>query len=205
MVCKDKQHTTYQIGMIRNASEMLCPAVRNPQTKWKFKDPMSLLLLLCFAPPVIHCKLLTDAMVHQKISNDMTKMALYLLMEAGWEMESIAEALGVSARSIERWEENYFAHSCVKPSQSIMGHPRLLTTDTIEIYRNYFVRIPLFLVKESQYLNHDQLISTTALHKNLQDLTLTHKEWRPNVTMLIVWILNMTMNYTAGVPCLSQS
>ena len=34
--------------------------------------------------------------------------ALYLLMEAGWEMESIPEALGVTA-SIERWEENYGA------------------------------------------------------------------------------------------------
>ena len=138
MVRRDKQHTTYQIGMIRNASETLCPAVRNRRTKWKFKNSTSSLLLLCFSPPVIHCKLLTDAMVHRKISNDMTKRALCLLMEAGWEMESIAEALGVSARSIERWGGNYFAHSCVKPSRSIMGRPKLLTTNTIEKYRNYF-------------------------------------------------------------------
>ena len=37
-------------------------------------------------------------MVHRKIGNDMTERALYLLMEAGWEMESTAEGLGVSTR-----------------------------------------------------------------------------------------------------------
>ena len=49
-------------------------------------------------------------MVHRKISSDIKEGAIYLLMEAGCEMESIAEALGVSARSIERWEENYITH-----------------------------------------------------------------------------------------------
>ena len=49
-------------------------------------------------------------MVHRKISNDMKERAIYLLMKAGWEMESIAEALGMLARSIERWEENYITH-----------------------------------------------------------------------------------------------
>ena len=44
-------------------------------------------------------------------------------------------------------------------------------------------------IKESLALYHEQLISTTALHMNLQDLTLTHKRlkrWRPNTTMVIV-------------------
>ena len=97
VVRKDKKNTTYQIRET-NASETLCPAVRNPRTKRKFKKSMSLSLLLCFPPPVIYCKPLPDAMVHRKIGNDMTERALYLLMEAGWEMESTAEALGVSTR-----------------------------------------------------------------------------------------------------------
>ena len=33
--------------------------------------------------PVIHYKLLSDAMVHRKISNDVKVKAFYLLMEAG--------------------------------------------------------------------------------------------------------------------------
>ena len=135
--------------------------------------------------------MLPDAMVHRKISNDMTERALYLLMEAGWEVESTAEALGVSARTcIERWEENYIAHSCANPPRSFMGRPKLLTADTIEIYRSCFVRIPLFFLTRSRnglLSIYDQLILTTTLHMNLQDLTLTHKRlmrWRLNMTML---------------------
>ena len=46
----------------------------------------------------------------------------------------IAEAFGVSARSIERWEENYTIRGCVNPptSRSIKGHPKLLTADMID-------------------------------------------------------------------------
>ena len=104
-----------------------------------------------FFSPVIHCKILPDAMVHRKISKDMTERALYLLMEAGWEMESTAEALGVSTRThVERWEEKYIAHSSANPPQSFMGCPKLLTADTIEIYRSYFARIPLFFLTRSK-------------------------------------------------------
>ena len=62
--------------------------------------------MLRFAPckPVIHYKLLSDGMVHRKISNEMKDRALYLPMEAGREMESIEEALGVSVGSIEQWK-----------------------------------------------------------------------------------------------------
>ena len=153
---------------------------------------MSSSLLLRFAPPVIHYKLLPDAMVHRKISNDMKERAIYLLMEAGWEMESIAEALGVSARSIERWEENYITHGWANPPRSFMRHPKLLTADTIENIQE-FARILLDVIKEWLALYHDQPISTTALYMNLQDLALTHerlKRWRLNATnpaKMIAW------------------
>ena len=48
MVRKDKQHTTYQIGMSRNASETLCPAVRNPVEIQKF-DVIVAAALFCSA------------------------------------------------------------------------------------------------------------------------------------------------------------
>ena len=51
-----------------------------------------------------------SAMLHQKVSDNMKEMALYLLMEAGWEIESIAVVLGVSVKSIEQWEDNYATH-----------------------------------------------------------------------------------------------
>ena len=88
-------------------------------------------------------------MVHRKISGYMKERALYLLMEAGWEMESIAEALGVPApRSIRRWEEDYTTHGCVKPSQSIIGHPKLLTPDTIENIQELLREDPTLLLDE---------------------------------------------------------
>ena len=78
-----------------------------------------------------HYKALTDSMVHQKISNDMRERALFLPLEAEWEIERIAEALGVLARSIGRLEEKYALHGCVKPLKSIKRRPRLLTGDMI--------------------------------------------------------------------------
>jgi hypothetical protein len=45
-------------------------------------------------------------MVYQRISRDRKERALCLLSEEGWDIECIAVALGVSSRSIERWEAN---------------------------------------------------------------------------------------------------
>ena len=141
--------------------------VQQFRTKRKFKISTSSSLLLCFAPPVIHCKLFPDAVVHGKISNDMTERALYLLKEAGWEMERIAEALGVSARSIERWEDNYITHGCVKPSRSIMRRPKLIW---LRIYRSYLARIPLFLTR-----SRNRLLSIMSNLSRLQPCTWIYK------------------------------
>ena len=71
-------------------------------------------------------------MVYQKISNDRKEQALYLLLEEGWEIERVARALDVSMQSIERWDENYAIHSCVKLFKPNRGRPRLLTGDMID-------------------------------------------------------------------------
>ena len=59
-----------------------------------------------------------------------SKKTLDLLMEAGWKIESITEALGILAKSIEWWEENYTTHGCVKPHKSIKVS--WLTADVID-------------------------------------------------------------------------
>ena len=66
-------------------------------------------------------------MVYQKISDDRKERALYLLLEREWDIERIADALGVSSKSIERWEEDYEVHGCVNPPKLIIGRPRLLS------------------------------------------------------------------------------
>ena len=147
-------------------------------------------------------------MVYQKISNDRKEQALYLLLEEGWEIERVAGALDVSMQSIERWEENYAIHSCVKLFKPNRGRPRLLTgdmIDDIQVIQRLLCEDPSLLldeIKEWLALHHDQPISTTALHLNLRDLALTHKrlkciaaEW--DDAYRTEWILNMTMNYTA--------
>ena len=54
-----------------------------------------------------------------------------------------------------------------------MGHPKLLTADTIENIQE-FARVLLDVITEWLALYHDQPIST-ALYMNLQDLPLTHE------------------------------
>ena len=98
----------------------------------------------------------------------MKERALYLLLDAGWE---IAAALGVS-RSIGRWE------LCFTWLKSIKGRPKLLTGVMIDDIQQILREDPTLLLDEIGEwlaLYHDQPISTTALHINLQDLALTHK------------------------------
>ena len=86
-------------------------------------------------------------MVYQRISNDRKERALYLLLEQGWEIERIVDALAMSEESKYWLRDN----SCCK-------------------------KIPPFsLIRERLALYRDQPISTTALHMNLQDFALTHK------------------------------
>ena len=143
-------------------------------------------------------------MVYWQIINDRKEQALYLLLEEGWEIERVVHALGVSMQSIERWEENYTVHGCVKPFKPTRGHPRLLTGDMIDDIQQLLREDPSLLldeIKEWLTLYHNQPISTTALHLNLWDLTLTHKHLKhvatkQDDTYRTEWILNMTMNYT---------
>jgi transposase len=120
-------------------------------------------------------------MVYQRISRDRKERALYLLLEQGWDINRIAVALGVSSRSIERWEAHYDEHGHINPSTPIMGRPRLLDQVMTDGIHELLAETPSLLLDEiSEWLAiyHDQPISTTALHENLRDLGLTYKRLR---------------------------
>ena len=54
---------------------------------------------------------------------------------------------GVGRAGAEEWED-YTTHGCVKPSQSIIGRPKLLTPDTIENIQELLREDPTFLLDE---------------------------------------------------------
>ena len=144
-------------------------------------------------------------MVYQKISNNRKERALYLLLEQGWDIDWITDALGMLSKSIECWEENYEVHGCVSPPKLIMRCPRLLSANMIDDIQQLLQEDPSLLldkIVEWLALYHNQPISTTALHDNLWDLSLTHKHLKWAATKRddayqTEWIINMTMNYMA--------
>jgi len=145
-------------------------------------------------------------MVYQRISADRKQQALYLFLEEGWEIDHIAEALGVSSRSIERWEKNYEIHGCVNPPTPLRGRPRLLTHRITEELHDLITENPSLLLDEiGEWLAiyHDQPISTAALHDNLKDLGLTYKRLKRIAAerddgYRAEWLHNITANYTAN-------
>ena len=70
--------------------------------------------------------------------------------------------------------ENYALHGYVQLLKSIKRCPRLLTGGMIDGIQQ-LLREGSHEIGEWLALYHDQSISTTALHINLQDLVLTHK------------------------------
>lgn len=144
-------------------------------------------------------------MVYQRISCDRKERTLYLLLEEGWDIDRIAVALGVSSRSIERWEAHYDEHGHINPSTPIMGRPRLLDQVMTDEIHELLAETPSLLLDEiGEWLAiyHDQPISTTALHENLRDLGLTYKRLRRVAAerddgFRADWLHNMTTNYTA--------
>ncbi|KAH7924847.1 hypothetical protein BV22DRAFT_1012430, partial [Leucogyrophana mollusca] len=117
-------------------------------------------------------------LVYRKISTDMKEQALKLLGD-GWEMDEIADALGISEKSIRRCQEDKMLQEGRVDTPSILrGHCWLLNATAIAELQELIKESPsLFLDEISEWLAiyHDQLISTAALHNNLGNLGLTYK------------------------------
>jgi transposase len=94
---------------------------------------------------------------------------LYLLDE-GWDIGQIINALSVTSDIIRQWQDNYKTYGCVNPSSVLQGHHRLLNTATIMDLHKFIQESPsLFLDEIAKWLAlyHDLPISITALHDNL--------------------------------------
>jgi transposase len=143
-------------------------------------------------------------MVYRKISTDMKKRALQMLDE-GWDVGEIVDALSVSKDSILRWQDKYDTYSCVNPSPVLQGRRRRLNAAAIEDLHELIQESPsLFLDEVAEWLAlyHDQPISTTALHDNLRDLGLTYKKLRRvaaerDDAYRAAWMHDVLTNYTA--------
>ena len=143
-------------------------------------------------------------MVYHKISPDMKQRALQLIDE-GWEMQDVADILGVASKSIRRWANNYDTHGRVDPPSVLRGRPRLLNSEAISDLQELIRETPtLFLDEIGEWLAlyHDQPISTTALHDNLRELGLTHKILRKAAAerddlARAEWLTYFISNYTA--------
>jgi transposase len=143
-------------------------------------------------------------MVYRRISPDMKQRSLQLIDE-GWEMEDIANVLGVASKSIKRWTDNYDMHGRVDPPSVLRGRPRILNSEAISDLHELIRETPtLFLDEIGEWLAlyHDQPISTTALHDNLRELGLTHKILRKAAAerddqARAEWLIHITSNYTA--------
>lgn len=141
-------------------------------------------------------------MVYRHISADMKQRALQLI-ELGWDTHEIAAILGVSEKSIGRWEDNYATSGVVNPKSPLRGRPRILNTEIVDELRQLIEETPsLFLDEISEWLAlmHDTRISVSALQDNLQDLALTRKVMRRAAAERddahrAEWILNVTTNY----------
>ncbi|KAF8798408.1 hypothetical protein BYT27DRAFT_7228453 [Phlegmacium glaucopus] len=143
-------------------------------------------------------------MVYRPISADMKRRALQLL-EDGWEMHDIADVLGVSPKSIDRWHDNYQTQGCVNPLSSLRGRRRILSADVAEDLRNLIQESPELYLDEIGVwlaLYHEVQISTTALHENLRELGLTRKLMRRAAAegdheLCANWMYNILSTYTA--------
>jgi len=75
-------------------------------------------------------------MVYRSISADMKRRALQQL-EDGWQPQEIADVLGVSPKSIDRWHDNHetLGHH-VGPLSFLWGRRRILSADVVEDLRD---------------------------------------------------------------------
>ena len=117
-------------------------------------------------------------MVNRKISSDLKECALRL-WELGWDQDMILERLCVSHASVYRWMKIFLEHNSVdKPHSSLIGCRRLIIcavmTAIKQVYHN---EADVYLDKLTWWLaiQHDNVISRSALQHNLEDVGLMHK------------------------------
>ena len=69
-------------------------------------------------------------------------------------MSGVADALGVSTKSIPRWHNNYKVHGCINTPSALHGRHRIVTGEVIDELRR--------LIQESPELYLDTISSTCS-------------------------------------------
>lgn len=119
------------------------------------------------------------AMVFRAISLDMKECALALVSE-GKSPAEVSGLLGMSERSIERWNDNllYDHGSIVPPPAATRGRPTCFTPAIMEDLRQVLQDDPTLYLDELQEwlaMTHGIPISISALHDHLKEARLTRK------------------------------
>ncbi|KIK49951.1 hypothetical protein GYMLUDRAFT_120653, partial [Collybiopsis luxurians FD-317 M1] len=119
-------------------------------------------------------------MVYIRHSDEIKQRALQMVSE-GWDIAKIVQALGVSTKSISRWQDNYDTHGHVNPHHPVHGRRRILSSSTMLEIQQLLAEDPsLYLDEILEWLAifHDRPISLSALCKNLKDFGLDRKVMR---------------------------
>jgi transposase len=117
-------------------------------------------------------------MVFRHISQDIKERALWLL-EHDYIPEDVASILGVSDRSMRRWENHMEQYgSVVPPPNPNRGRPRILNADMTHDLATLIAEAPEMYLDEIQdwiAVVHDVGLSIPALHENIRDCGMTYK------------------------------
>ena len=117
-------------------------------------------------------------MVNRRISSDLKECAL-TLWDRGWDYEDISDALLVSVASLYRWRNNFENFGSVtRPPSAPKGRARIITRAVLTaVHTLYASESDLYLDELVLWLamEHDIIISTSALCQNLKSAGLTRK------------------------------
>ncbi|KAI0691618.1 hypothetical protein C8Q76DRAFT_580191, partial [Earliella scabrosa] len=117
-------------------------------------------------------------MPNRKIAPDIKERAIYLL-SAGWQVHDIVAALGVSKRSLGRWQASYEHHGHLTTNTSLCGRPQKLGPKLLDDLRMLYEERPgIYLgeVVEWFAIHRDLPVSITTIHRALGRLGLTYKK-----------------------------
>lgn len=144
------------------------------------------------------------SMVYRRISDDMKQRALQLLSD-GWDIIEVVDVLGVSAKSVGRWQVNYETEGHVSNRYSVRGRRRKLSTAIMLEIEELLKEDPsLYLDEICEWLAvfHDVPISLGGLCMNLKDFGLDRKVMRKvasqcNESLRTQWMDYVLQTFTA--------
>ncbi|KAI0755856.1 hypothetical protein C8Q74DRAFT_1176254, partial [Fomes fomentarius] len=119
-------------------------------------------------------------MPNRKISSDLQERALHLL-SSGWSTSQVVAALGVSKRTLGRWQASFQQYDHISRLTYLCGRRRKLTAKHLQDLQELIRANPgIYLEEVVEWFacHHDLPISITSIHGALQGLGFTYKKLR---------------------------